>query len=292
MKENCKECDINQIKKVCSILSLDKMKEKELDEEVEDYLKTVDMSKCNPEVMGEIWNIMSEIIDDNNPYREIKKYYNEEVMKIVPDVLKLIENGENRLETALKISICGNLIDFAAKHEFNLDMLLKKIEEVSAGKLVINDSQNMFEQLNDSDTLLYLGDNCGEIVLDKVFIEEIKRSNPYLRVFYGVRGKAIVNDVTIDDAEMVHMNECAEVISNGDGGLGTVLKNTSTDFKRIYDMADIVICKGQGNYESLLSSDKENLYFLFMAKCENVTQPLNIPDMSIICLKNRKGLIW
>lgn len=292
MKENCKECDINQIKKVCSILSLDKMKEKELDEAVEGYLKTVDMSKCNPEAMGEIWNIMSEIIDNNNPYREIKKYYNEEVMKIVPDVLKLIENGENRLETALKISICGNLIDFAAKHEFNLGMLLKKIEEVSAGKLVINDSQNMFDQLNASDTLLYLGDNCGEIVLDKIFIEQIKRSNPHLRVFYGVRGKAIVNDVTIDDAEMVHMNECAEVISNGDGGLGTVLKNTSTDFKRIYDMADIVICKGQGNYESLLSSDKDNLYFLFMAKCENVTQPLNIPDMSIICLKNRKGLIW
>lgn len=78
MKENCKKCDINQIKKVCSISSLYKIKEKELTRAVEYYLDTVDMNKCNPEAMGEIWNIMTKIIDDDNPYKEIKKHYNED----------------------------------------------------------------------------------------------------------------------------------------------------------------------------------------------------------------------
>ncbi len=292
MKENCKKCDINQIKKVCSILSLDKNKEKELEEAIKYYLDTVDMNKCNPEVMGEIWSIMSEIINDDNPYREIKKYYNEEIMKIIPDVLNIINCEENKLEAALKISICGNLIDFAAKHEFNLDMLLSKIEEVSNKELEIDDSKNMFSKLKQSKSLLYLGDNCGEIVLDKIFIDEIKKNNPELKVFYGVRGKPVVNDVTVDDAEMVNMTESAEVISNGDGGLGAVLKNCSEEFRRIYNNVDIVICKGQGNYESLLNSRRDNLYFLFMAKCENVTGPLNIPHMSIVCMKNREELKW
>lgn len=292
MKENCKKCDINQMKKVCSILSLESNKEKELNEKVEHYLENADMDKCNPEIMGEIWKVMSQVIGDSNPYKKIKEYYNNEVMKIVPDVLKIISGEENRMKAALKISICGNLIDFAAKHEFNLDMLLQKIKDISGKKLTIDDSEEIFKKLKQSKSLLYLGDNCGEIVLDKIFINEIRKNNPKLKVFYGVRGTSIVNDVTVDDAEMINMSESAEVISNGDGGLGTVLKNCSKEFKRIYDDVDIVICKGQGNYESLLTSNKDSLYFLFMAKCENVTKPLNIDDMSIVCMKNRENLKW
>ena len=128
--------------------------------------------------------------------------------------------------------------------------------------------------------------------VDKIFIDEIKKHNQKLKVFYGVRGKPIVNDVTIEDAEMIKMNESAEVVSNGDGGLGTVLKNSSQELKKIYDAANIVICKGQGNYERLLESAKDNLYFLFMAKCEIVADPLNIDNMSIVCMKNRKELKW
>ena len=111
-------------------------------------------------------------------------------------------------------------------------------------------------------------------------------------MFYGVRGKPIVNNVTIDDAEMVNMNESAAIISNGDVALGTVLKNCSEEFRRTYNNVDIVICKGQGNYESLLTCSKDNVYFLFMAKCENVTGPLNILYMSIVCMKNIIGLKW
>lgn len=292
MKENCKKCDINQMKKVCSILSLGNDKEKELKERVEHYLENVDMNKCNPEVMGEIWKVMSQTVSNFNPYVKIKEYYNNEVMKLMPNIVQIISNEKNRLKTALKIAICGNLIDFAAKHEFNMDILLKNIEDVSCKKLAIDDSREMFKKLKQSKNLLYLGDNCGEIVLDKVFIDEIKKNNPKLKVFYGVRGKPIVNDVTLDDAEMVHMNESAEVISNGDGALGTVLKNCSEEFNKIFNDSDIVICKGQGNYESLLTSNKEHLYFLFMAKCENITSPLGIDKLSIVCMKNRPGLKW
>lgn len=149
----------------------------------------------------------------------------------------------------------------------------------------------MLEELRKAHTLLYIGDNCGEVVLDKVFIDVIKEVCPDLTVYYGVRGKPIVNDVTIDDAVMAGMNNSAIIISNGDISLGTVIERTSNDFKMIYDKADIVMCKGQGNYEGMLKSRKDNLFFLFMAKCRIVAEPLGIPVMSIVCLKNRVDFI-
>lgn len=141
-------------------------------------------------------------------------------------------------------------------------------------------------------SILYLGDNCGEIVLDKIFIELLSKEYPTCKVYYGVRGKPIVNDVTIEDALEVKMNEVATVISNGDGALGTVLKNTSTQFKQVFQQVDIVICKGQGNYEGLLGINKENVFFLFMAKCELVAKPVGVKTMSIVCMKNRMDLKW
>lgn len=287
MNESCKECDCKQVDKVCSILSLDQEIERLLKQEVNRYLESVDMHKTNPEIMGEVWAIISRIINDSNPYGEIKRYYNKEIIKMVPEIQNLIDNSDDKLNTALKIAISGNLVDFAAKHVFDSNMLKEKIHEVTENKLAIDDSKKMFKMLESINTLLYLGDNCGEIVLDKIFIQEIKKRNPVIKVYYGVRGLPIVNDITMEDAVMTGMSEVAEVVSNGDGALGTVLKNTCMEFQKKFQEADVVICKGQGNYESLLGNEKEHIYFLFMTKCEIITEPLHVPIFSIVCLKNR-----
>lgn len=286
MKEQCKHCDRKQIDKVCQFAHIQGAVKDELTARAEEYLANVDMSKCNPEVMADVWELIAEVTGDRDPYREVKRYYDLEVQRLAPDIRRIIENGGDRLGTALKIAICGNLIDFAADRAFDIAELTAMLSRL--GELAIDDSTELFRAAGRAKTLLYLGDNCGEIALDKLLLAELKRANPDLKLYYGVRGKPIVNDVTVGDAALINMDEVAEVISNGDGSLGTVLKRTSPAFKALFESADLVICKGQGNYESLLGEDKAELYFLFMAKCAVVADPLGVAPMSIVCMKNKR----
>ena len=120
------------------------------------------------------------------------------------------------------------------KHKFDLNTLMDKLHKIKSDNLAVDDSRKLFDDISEAHTLLYLGDNCGEIVLDKIFIEELKAHYNNLKVYYGVRGQAIVNDVTIDDASDVNMSESAEVISNGDISLGTVIEKTSSEFQKVF----------------------------------------------------------
>lgn len=285
MHKECFDCDISQMKKICAFQQLGKDKENQLISLARDYLKTCDMAKTNPEIMGEIWALAKDIIGTDNPYREIKSCYNQLVLSMSDTIQNLITQSGRRLECGLKLAIAGNLIDFAARHRFNEQMFKEMIQDISRSELAIDHSRQLFQAVKSSRVLLYLGDNCGEIVLDKQFIELLKEYNPKLSVYYGVRGKPIVNDVTEDDAAEVRMQETANVISNGDGSLGTVLHRTSQKFQDIFRKADVVICKGQGNYEGLSDCTKENLFFLFMAKCDIVAEPLGVKKMSVVCMK-------
>lgn len=285
MHQECFDCDLNQMKKISAFLRLDKEKEERLIKIAGDYLKTCDMAKTNPEIMGGIWGLIKDIIGTDNPYEEIKSYYNQIVLSMSDMIRSLIDQSGGRLECGLKLAIAGNLIDFAARHTFDEDTFKELIQDIADTEIAIDHSKQLFQAVKSSCTLLYLGDNCGEIVLDKLFIELLKEYNPELYVYYGVRGKPIVNDVTADDAREAGMQEAAEVISNGDGSLGTVLPRTSPQFQEIFRTADVVIGKGQGNYEGLQECRKENLFFLFMAKCDIVAEPLGVKRMSVVCMK-------
>lgn len=291
MHKDCFTCDKKQVEKLSQILKLSNNQELVLKAMVEDYLSKCDMTKTNPEVMGEIWSMLMKKLNMDNPYGEIKEYYNKLVMDMIPELRKMIKESDNPLDTALKLSITGNLIDFGAKHEFNGEILRDMLMKIDTTVLAIDDSLEMLEKIKNARTLLYLGDNCGEIVLDKLFIEEIKKANKDILVYYGVRGKSIVNDVTLEDAEKVSMKETAGVISNGDGSMGTVLNKTSPEFRQIFNEADMVIAKGQGNYESLFGEERDNMFFMFMAKCQLMAEPLSVDTMRIVCLKNRKMVV-
>ena len=110
--------------------------------------------------------------------------------------------------------------------------------------------------------------------------------NPHIKIYFGVRGTAVVNDSIEEDAYDVKMDEYATIISNGDQSLGTVLSRTSQEFQNVYHQADVIISKGQANYESL-SEEKENIYFLLMVKCEVISQYIGVPIQSMICMKNK-----
>ena len=185
------------------------------------------------------------------------------------------------------MTIAANLIDFSAKDKISKNDIKNILFKANQLNLTIDDSQELFQAMQKSRTILYLGDNCGEIVLDKLFLTMLKEKYNHLDIYYVVRGEPIVNDVTIEDANEVNMQEIAKVISNGDGSLGTVLSRCDKIFKKIFQDADIVICKGQGNYEGLLNCAKENLFFLFMSKCYLVAKSSNTNVSDIVCMKNK-----
>lgn len=284
---NCITCNINQAIKIMELFEVDRTTKEEMMREVLEYLSNADYAKCNPEIIAGTWNIILKYIENDNPYDDIKKYYNMEILKMTEAIDSLIENSDDKFNTALKIAIAGNLIDFAAKHKFDLEMLKEKIMNIEEINLAIDHSKDLYERLKTAKTIMYLGDNCGEICLDKLFIKHIKNEFPNIKVYFGVRGKIIVNDVTSDDALMVGMQEVAAVIENGDGSLGTVIDRVSDEFKEKFYHADVVIAKGQGNYESLSETDKNNVFHLFMAKCEPVSNSLGVKSMSILCVENK-----
>ena len=282
---NCISCNINQAIKIANMLNLPRENEEKIIKHILAYLSTADYSKCNPEIMGEIWEIICSFTNNSDPYNQLKRYYNLEILKLYNETISVINASDNKYITALKIAIVGNFIDFAAKHTFSLEVLKQKILDSKNIQLSIDHSMRLYEKLGEAKSLLYLGDNCGEIVLDKIFIEFIKQEFPGIKVFYGVRGKPIVNDVTQEDAQMTGMDKVAQVIENGSGSLGTVIEKTSQDFRKKFYEADVIISKGQGNYESLSTIDRGGIFFLFMAKCDLVAEILNVETMSIVCVE-------
>ena len=280
---NCLLCNLKQVLTVSSVVGADEKTTELIMREVMGYLKEADYARSNPEVIQGTWEIITKHLQDTDPYREIRSSYNAELLGMAPAVRSMIQEAGDSFDAALKLAITANLIDFAASHSFDQKMVLEKLGCAREQTLAVDESPKLKEALGGARTLLYLGDNCGEIVIDKLFLEELRREFPQLTMYFGVRGTPIVNDVTFEDALQVGMSEVARVISNGDGCLGTVLHRTSAEFQEAFKEADVIIAKGQGNYESLSETAHKNLFFLFMAKCEAVAQAAGVKNMSIIC---------
>jgi len=177
------------------------------------------------------------------------------------EIERMINQSKNKLHTALKVVITGNLIDFVGSHTFDEKILKERLFKPDKEKLAIDDSSDLIKSISKVKSLLYIGDNCGEILLDKIFISSLKKIYPDLKVFVGVRGEPIINDVTIKDAEMIKMEDVAEVISNGDGSPGIILNQVNHNFREVFTQADVIIAKRQGNFGSLI--EIENIKYIF-----------------------------
>ncbi len=215
-----------------------------------------------------------------DPYKEIKKSSNEFVLGLYPEMKKLVQDSEKPFETALRLAISGNIIDYAINDQFDL---MATIEKVLNSDFAINHSEALKEATDNAETVLYLGDNCGEIVFDKLFIETIAHPN----LIYAVRGAPVINDATMEDAEFVGMNKIARVISNGYDAPSTLIDYCSEEFMEIYNKADVIISKGQGNLEGLFESPNPHIFFLLMVKCNVVAERLGVKEGSFVVKQNK-----
>jgi uncharacterized protein with ATP-grasp and redox domains len=195
-----------------------------------------------------------------------KNYYNNLLMERYAELKAAVLNSENPLKTALRYALAGNIIDFGTPHEFDLD---KTFAEALNKNLAVDNSSALFQAVSNARMVLYLGDNAGEIVTDKLFIETLQHPN----IVFAVRGGPVLNDVTRQDANDVGMEQVAHVIDNGFDAPSTLTDFCSSEFMEVFERADVVISKGQGNFEGLYKQvEKDNMFFLFMVKCAEVAR--------------------
>lgn len=279
--EECLPCLVNQAIRTAQMLQLEDRES--LYQKIFQHMSRMDFSRTNPEIIGENFRLIKAHCRCDDPYRETKDFYNRRFLQQMP----YFEEKITTFSAAVKHAILANIIDFNPVHgrvEENIRLTFAQAEEM---KLTVDDTENLLQDIRRAGTILYLGDNCGEICFDKLLIRHIRKVNPGCKVFFAVRGEAVVNDNTMEDALFVGMDEAAEVISNGDSSLGTVLPRVSASFRVVYDAADVVIAKGQANYESL-SEEEKNIYFLLMVKCPVMAACVGVPEKSLVCMQNRK----
>ena len=276
INEKCLPCLINQVIKVANITNCSNRDD--LYHQVFEQLSKIDFNKSNPEIIGMIFELVKKHLNNEDPYQEIRQYYNNLFLQSYDDFDKKI----NFFKTAIKYAIIGNIIDFSPINNQEITKIDDWFDNIDNLSLTIDHVDKLINDIKKAKTILYLGDNCGEICLDKLLLKRIKQLNPSLKIYFGVRGKPVVNDSIESDAYEVGIDEYASIISNGDNSLGTILSRTSAQFNQIYQNCDFVIAKGQANFESL-SEENKKIYFLLMVKCDVIAKYINVPEKSLVC---------
>ncbi len=221
-----------------------------------------------PLIAHTIYAIVDDITGSYDPYKSLKMEYNQIAMGMYPDLKDIVDKSDDHLFTAVKLAIAGNIIDFGADIQFDVE---ETIRDVLTKEFAINDYPLFVESLEDSENILYLADNAGEVGFDRILIEEII---DYADVVYAVKKKPIINDATIDDAIFCGIDSIAEIVTTSDTP-GTILERCDPEFVEIYRSADVIISKGQGNYETL-SEEAGNIFFMLLAKCPVIAADLGV----------------
>jgi damage-control phosphatase, subfamily I len=226
---------------------------------------------------------VNELLGIEDPFHSAKKESNELALKLLPQLKERIRQSRDPLFMSLQIAVAGNIIDMGILREFDVEGSIREAMEKNFAR---DDYESFQERLKEAREILILGDNSGEIAFDRLLAEQLSELG--IVVTYVVKDRPILNDATMEDAVYVGMTEHIRVISNGSGFLGTILKDCSEEFKQAYKKADLVISKGQANYESLEALGKEDrrLYFLLRAKCEIVAENLGVQlgEMVFCCM--------
>ena len=230
-----------------------------------------------------VHRLIRELVCDGDPYLQTKQWSNELALGLYPRVEEMVRDSSEPLEMALRLAIAGNAIDFGPHQHVDK----RHVDEAIAHALkspLNGDLAGFTDAISRAGSILYLTDNAGEIVFDRLLIEQLGPE----RVTVGVRGMPVLNDATMADAEAAGLIGLVEVIDNGSDAPGTLLDDCSEEFRGRFDQADMVIAKGQGNYESLDDTDRE-VFLVLKAKCPVIAAQLGCPVLSLVVKRGGCG---
>ena len=270
---DCLPCMMNQALRTGRIATDNEEKIKKILDEVGSAIKDVPMHNTPAQTGAIVYQKVKEVTGVVDPYKHIKAESIKEALALYPKLENFISNSDDKLLTAIRIAIAGNVVDFGINKEYDLEDELLKIMDQEFG---IFDYAIFKEQLSTANSVLYIGDNAGESVFDRILIEQLG-----VPVTYVVRGIPIINDATFQDAVDSGIDEVAEIISSGTTAPGTIMELCTDDFVERFEKADMIISKGQGNYEGLANVSRQ-VFFLLKAKCHIIASHLNIVEDDIV----------
>ena len=239
----------------------------------------LDLTQSPPAIAGRMYGMVAEMTGCDDIYAQAKKDANQRVLDMLPELRGLLDNGQDRLRRALEFSIVGNYMDCAVPREFDWQAELRRMDSD-----LDPDAYQAFSEAAASGTdILILGDNAGEIGLDTLLVEALLDRG--CRVTYAVRGRPVINDATLEDARTVGMTELCEVVSSGVDTPGTVIERCDPAFLERMDRADLIVSKGQGNFEALCG-ERPEVWFAFKVKCPVVAKMTGRPvGHSMFCTR-------
>jgi len=245
----------------------------------------------SPPEMGRIgYRLIKKLTRKDDPYSKIKQKSNRMALSIYDELKRKVKRSKDPLLASVELAIAGNIIDFGVNHSLDIGRELKSI--LTEEKRSIKRKKTFYYQdfkrcLKKSAVILYLADNAGETVFDRVFIEEIKRIYPNKEIIYIVKKEPVINDALVEDAVICGIDRTAKIISSGSDASGTIVNLCNKEFKKIFKTADMIISKGQGNYETLYNA-KRPIFFLLMAKCDIVAKDIGCKKGDIVLFYNNK----
>ena len=264
---DCIPCFFKQAIRAAKLLNINDENTKKLLDELGILINQMPLESTPPEFGRIIYGKMREITRNPDPYKKLKKQSIKDALRLYPGIIELISKSIDPLMTAIKVAIAGNSIDFAIETDCDIEDELNRTLENS---LAINDYDQFKFKMQNADEILYIGDNTGESVFDKILIKQLKKPTIYV-----VREIPVINDVTCQDAIDSGLDEIATIVSSGTDAPGLVLNTCSNEFLKIYENSNLIISKGQGNYEAL-SDEKKNMFFLLKAKCPVIAKDLDV----------------
>lgn len=243
--------------------------------------------ESSPVVTGRIFDLQKEMFGEAEDYAKIKHTYNQMMLELESEIENKIQESKDPLKRAIQYAMIGNYIDFGALSSVDNAKLMELLGQADKHEVNEEEYKALKKDLEHGTRLVYLTDNCGEVVLDKILVKLLKKMYPNLDITVIVRGEQILNDATMEDAVQIGMTDITKVIRNGNNIAGTWLDAVSDEALELIDQADLLIAKGQGNFETLYGCGK-NIYYMFLCKCQLFTERFGVKQFEGILINDKK----
>jgi len=273
---DCFSCFMDHGLGIARRSGLDELQQREVLNRVAEMLPGFPSDASPPQMSLQINRMIRQMTGEPDPFAEEKEQSNRMALEAAPEVRRLIARSGQPLRTAVEFAIAGNSIDLGVASDLDLTQAMQQLVEDEESRIGAEAPENfslpaLKTDLDGADTLLFIADNAGEIVFDMLLIEQLRADFPQLKITVAVRHAPIINDATLEDAQAIGLTELVPVISSGSEAPGTILSMCNAEFMELFNSADVVISKGQGNYETLSEVDR-GMYFLFKTKCKVIAR--------------------
>ncbi|MFW5908132.1 MAG: damage-control phosphatase ARMT1 family protein [Desulfosalsimonas sp.] len=269
----CLPCFLEQALRACRLMELEEERTRQVVNSVAELIPEIPMENSPPETGREVYRIIREVSGNPDPYREIKDRNTAGALELYPVMKNMVAKAGDRLAAAVKIAAAGNVIDCGVNASYAIG---EEVDRMLENEFAVFELESFRRNLEKAEKILYIGDNVGECIFDRVLIEELEKP-----VTYVVRGAPVINDATEQDAVAAGIGRLADIVSSGTDAPGTVLSTCSPDFIELFEKPYLKISKGQGNYEALAGSGK-SVFFLLKAKCRVIARDLKVHQGQMI----------